>query len=132
MDWDTVDSVTIALEGTDYNFTRQETETTDEEGNVTTETLWLLDDAETALADILTTLTGLSSSGYATGLTPEGSPQITFQIHRQRDTFSQVVLSAYAYSSENCILTLDGTPTVTVSRQSIAELVEAVEALVNS
>lgn len=132
MDWDAVDSVTIALEGTDYTFTRQETETSDEEGNVSTETLWLLDGAETALADILTTLTSLSSSGYATGLTPEGTPQITFRIHRQRDTFSLVELSAYGYSSENCILTLDGTPTVTVSRQSIAQLIEAVEALVNS
>lgn len=130
MDWDTVDSVTVTLDDTDYVFTRQETEVSDEEGNVTTEVQWLLDGEETALSDILTTLTGLSSSGYATGMTPEGTPQVTFRIHRQRDTFSQVELSAYSYSSESCIITLDGTPTVTVSRQSMADLVQSLKDLV--
>lgn len=129
MDWDTVSTVTVTLDGTDHTFTRSEKETTDDEGNTTRETIWLLDGEEAALSDVLTTVTGLSATGSATGLTPAGDELLQLAIARERASFDLVELTIYPYSSENCLVTLDGTATVTISRQDAAELVSSLRAL---
>ena len=70
-----------------------------------------------------------TSSGYAAGITPEGEPEITFRILRDRENFSEVTLCFYAYNSTSCLVTLDGVSTVTVKRETAAELVSSVEKL---
>lgn len=129
MDWDRVNTVTVTLDGADHTFTRSEKETTDDEGNTTTETIWLLGGEETSLSDVLTTVTGLSATGTATGLTPAGDAMLQLTIARERERFAVVELTIYPYSSENCLVTLDGTATVTVSRQDAAELAASLRAI---
>lgn len=131
MDWDTVDSLTATLDGSSYTFTSSRKEITTEE-ETTTETLWLLNKEEVALSEVLTTLTGLSATGLATGLTPQGDALIQLQINRTRDTFGQITLALYPYSSDNCLVTLDGAPTVTVSRQEAAQWVESFRELLEN
>ena len=80
-----------------------------------------------AFASVLNSLSDMASNGYATGITPEGEPEITFRFFSDRDSFSQVTLSFYAYNSASCLVTLDGVSTVTVKRETAAELVSSVK-----
>lgn len=129
MDWDTVQSVAVTVDGEEYVLTRTTEEKTDDEGTVTEETVWKLDGQDVAFASVLNSLSNMTSSGYATGITPEGEPEITFRILRDRESFSEVTLCFYAYNSSSCLVTLDGVSTVTVKRETAAELVSSVEKL---
>ena len=127
MDWDTVQSVAVTVDGEEYVLTRTTEEKTDDEGTVTEETVWKLDGQDVAFASVLNSLSDMTSNGYATGIAPEGEPEITFRFFRDRDSFSQVTLSFYAYNSTSCLVTLDGVSTVTVKRETAAELVSSVK-----
>lgn len=129
MDWDTVQSVAVTVDGEESVLTRTTEEKTDDEGTVTEETVWKLDGQEVKFAPVLNSLSGMTSSGYAAGITPEGEPEITFRILRDRENFSEVTLCFYAYNSTSCLVTLDGVSTVTVKRETAAELVSSVEKL---
>lgn len=132
MDWNTVTKVSVSLDGSSFDFMPGTKEVTDEEGNTTQVSVWTLDGQEAALEEVLETLTGLASSGYATGMTPEGESQITFRIYRDRETFGEVELAFYTYNSADCIVTLDGTATVTVSRENVDSLIGKMEEILNS
>ena len=136
MDWDTVQSVAVTVDGEKSVLTRTTEEKTDDEGTVTEETVWKLDGQEVKFAPVLNSLSGMTSSGYAIrhcansgAVTPEGEPEITFRILRDRENFSEVTLCFYAYNSTSCLVTLDGVSTVTVKRETAAELVSSVEKL---
>lgn len=129
MDWDTVQSVAVTVDGEESVLTRTTEEKTDDEGTVTEETVWKLDGQEVKFAPVLNSLSDMTSSGYAAGITPEGEPEITFRILRDRENFSEVTLCFYAYNSTSCLVTLDGVSTVTVKRETAAELVSSVEKL---
>ena len=129
MDWDTVQSVAVTVDGEESVLTRTTEEKTDDEGTVTEETVWKLDGQDVAFASVLNSLSNMTSSGYAAGITPEGEPEITFRILRDRENFSEVTLCFYAYNSTSCLVTLDGVSTVTVKRETAAELVSSVEKL---
>lgn len=132
MDWDTVTKVSVTLEDNTYDFLPESRETTDEEGNTTQEKIWTLNGEEQEFAKVLETLTDMDSSGYATGMVPEGESRITFRIFRERETFGEVELAFYGYSSSDCIVTLDGTATVTADREDMEELIQLVSKLLIS
>ena len=98
MDWDTVQSVAVTVDGEESVLTRTTEEKTDDEGTVTEETVWKLDGQEVKFAPVLNSL-------------------------------SEVTLCFYAYNSTSCLVTLDGVSTVTVKRETAAELVSSVEKL---
>lgn len=129
MDWETVTKVSVTLDGTTYAFLPGSKETTDDEGNTTQEKIWKLNGEEVAFAQVLEALTDMDSSGYATGLTPEGESQVTFRIYRDRETFGEVELAFYTYNSTDCIVTLDGTATVTVEREDVELLLKTLTGL---
>lgn len=130
MDWETVASVTVTLDGESYEFERTLKEVTDDDGNTTQEAVYLLNEEEADLQSVLDTLTTMESAGYANGAVPERSAEIQFVFHRNTETFSQVELTFYQYDSANCLTLRDGTATVFVSREDVVDLVEAINALV--
>lgn len=132
MDWDTVTKVSVSLAGKTYDLLPGSKEVTDDEGNTTQEKIWTVDGEEVEFAQVLDSLTDMDSSGYATGLTPEGESQIAFRIYRDREAFSEVELAFYIYNSSDCIVTLDGTTTVTVDREDLETLVQTVTGLLVS
>ena len=88
MDWDTVQSVAVTVDGgsEEYVLTRTSEEKTDDEGTV--ETVWKLDGQDVAFASVLNSLSDMTSNGYATGIAPEGEPEITFRFFRDRGQLS--------------------------------------------
>ena len=68
----------------------------------------------------------MTYTGYAGSSVPETGEEIRFVIHRSHATFPEVELAFYRYNSSDCLVVLNGEPTVSVSRQDVVELVEAV------
>ena len=71
-------------------------------------------------------LDDMTYTGYAGSSVPETGEEIRFVIHRSHATFPEVELAFYRYNSSDCLTVLNGEPTVSVSRQDVVELVEAV------
>lgn len=132
MDWDTVTKISVTLDGIHYDFRPDIRENTDDEGSPTQERIWTLEGRETELETVLEDLTDMESSGYATGLTPEGESRIAFQICRDRAAFGEVELAFFTYTSTDCVVTLEGSATVTVSREKVEALIQKISELLAS
>lgn len=130
MDWENVTSMDITLDGEVYTVTKSTKTVTDDEGNTSEETAYLLNGAEIDGGDIESAVDALTFSGYAAGLTPERSEEIRILIHRDRETFPEVELAIYQYDSSQCLVTLDGEATVFANRETVVDLVETVNSLV--
>ena len=126
VDTDEVPDLSGAVE---YRLDKTLEKTTAEDGPSTVETVWKCDGETVEIASLLDSLTSLDSNGYASGITPEGAPEITFRIYRERENFSEVTLCIYAYNSTSCLVTLDGVSTVTVRREDAANLIASVRSL---
>ena len=61
---------------------------------------------------------------------PDMSMLLRFTFHRNTDKFKTVVLEFYDYDSGNCLVSLDGTARLLVSRSDLSALLESVRALV--
>lgn len=130
MDWDAVKTMEITLDGETYAIERSLETVTDDEGNETEKVVYRLDGQEVDAASIPEALDDLTSTGYATGLTPERGEEIRFVIKREHATFPEVELVIYQYNSTSCLVTLNGEATVFVARDAVVSLVEKVNALV--
>ena len=60
---------------------------------------------------------------------PDMSMLLRFIFHRNTDKFKTVVLEFYDYDSGNCLVSLDGTARLLVSRSDLSALLESVRAL---
>lgn len=134
LDMDTVNSVTIRLAQETWQFTpqvvdKQSTEAA-EDTQGQTEIRWLLNGTETNLSQVLETLTTMASLGSARALTPTLAQELKFTFETQDAFYPTVTLAFHRYSARASIVTLNGEPTVLVSRSDAAALYEAVTAIV--
>lgn len=130
MDWEEVTAVDVTLDGETYEITKSTKTVTDDEGTETEETIYLLDGEEVDFDSVISDLDGMTSVGYATGMTPERTEEIHFTIHRERESSPVVELAFYQYDSTGCITLLNGEATVMADREAVVDLVEAVNARV--
>ena len=130
MDWDTVHTLEITLDGETYEVTRETRTVTDEEDNETEEIVYLLNGEEVSFAAVTDLLDTMESAGYASGQIPDRNAEIQIRILREHDTFPEVELVFYQYDSTKCLTTLNGEATVYVAREDVVELVEAVTKIV--
>lgn len=130
MDWDTVTSMDITLDGKTYTLVRTTETVSSEDGSESEQTVWTLDGEEVDGASLTGCLDNLASSGYATGITPEHDEEIRLLIRREHDTFPEVELVLYRYNSESCMVTLNGTATVFIPRTDVVTLVEEIHSIV--
>lgn len=130
MDWDALQSADITLDGETYELVKNIRSTTDEDGNTTEETFYILDGEEVDAKAIWDALDAISSTGYAAGLTPERGEEIRIVFHRNHETYPEVELVFYQYDSSACLTTLNGTATVFADRKAVVALVEEVNSLV--
>ena len=121
MDWDTVDSVDVDLPGDSASFTKSE--------NADGETVWLLNGEGKELQPILDRLNEMLPSDSGSEKEPDMSMLLRFTFHRNTDKFKTVVLEFYDYDSGNCLVSLDGTARLLVSRSDLSALLESVRAL---
>ncbi len=130
MDMDTVDSVDVTLDGTTYHIEKQTKEVTDDDGNVTEETVYVVNDVEVDLLTYISSLTSLTSDSSVNGSVTPGNAEISFTFNRNTDNFATVDLTFYQYNSTSCIASLNGETRLLVARSTVAELIESFAALV--
>ena len=126
MDWENVTSLDIVLDGETYTLIRSTKTETDEDGNETQTVVYTLNGEEVDGEAITDLLDDITYTGYAGSSVPETGEEIRFVIHRSHATFPEVELAFYRHNSSDCLVVLNGEPTVSVSRQDVVELVEAV------
>ena len=126
MDWEEVTSLDIVLDGETYTLVRSTKTETDEDGNETQTVVYTLNGEEVDGEAITDLLDDITYTGYAGSSVPETGEEIRFVIHRSHATFPEVELAFYRYNSSDCLVVLNGEPTVSVSRENVVELVEAV------
>lgn len=130
LDWDTVSSFEVTLDGETYAFERSTKDVTDDDGNVTTENIFLMNGEEVdsdLVNDVLDTIYSMSSTG-TTDDTP-GAAEITFAFHRDTDTFTDINLGFYRFNSSTCIVGFNGETRLAVARTDVVNLIEAVNAI---
>ena len=125
MDWDTVTSMDIVLDGNTYTLTQESAQAA---GNTTY--VWKLGGAEVKGSNITQRLDDMATAGYATGLAPELDQQIRFVFYRNDTHHTQVELAMYGYDSECCLVTLDGVSTVLADRSDVMALMDEVKNIV--
>ena len=124
MDWDTVDSIDVTVDGATYTVVKSVQEVTDDDGSTSEETVWTLDGEEVALTSLLSSLNSLDSAGAAPTSEPQRSAQLSFLFHRNTETFPEVELIFYEYDSTTCLVSLDGEIRLTASREDVDGLAE--------
>lgn len=130
MDWEAVETVAVELEGESYVFVRQMKDVTDSEGNVTGEAVYLLEEEELPLQEILDDVEAMASVGYANGMEPQRNPELQLVFTTANEAFPEIRLTFCRYDSNSCLVQLNGESTVYVSREAVVELKEAVTELV--
>lgn len=129
LDTTAITGLDILLNGETYHITRTDTEVTDEEGNISSETVFLLGETEVTVSGLLSTITGLDSTGYADTI-PDATPEISFILYRDHETYPELSLAFYPYDSSSCLTVLGGNPTVFTAREDILSLIEDVNAII--
>ena len=130
MNWDTVTKVDVTLDDTTYTFTKTTKTVIDDENNTSEESIYTLEGLEVDITDILDSLTALTSTGYSNSTIPERSAEVSFVIHRNTESFSEIELVFYQYDSNSCLVSLNGETTVFTSREDIVAITEAINAIV--
>ena len=124
MDWDTVDSIDVTVDGATYTVVKSVQEVTDDDGSTSEETVWTLDGEEVALTSLLSSLNSLDSAGAAPTSEPQRSAQLSFLFHRNTETFPEVELIFYEYDSTTCLVSLNGEIRLTAAREDVDGLAE--------
>ena len=131
LDWGTVDSFDVTLDGETYTFERGVTAVSDDEGNVEEEPIFLMN-GEQADYDLVYGVLDAVYAMSATGTTAEapGAAEIAFTFHRDTETFTDIDLTFYRLDSASCIVGFNGDTYLTVARTDVVSLIEAVNAII--
>ena len=134
-DWDQATSVTVELAGERFTFTpetrdKEQTEAGEAVQEGETETYWLLDGQEADLASCLDAVSNMVPTGSAAGERPEHAQEVSLTFTQENTRFPEVTLAFYRNTGEDCLVTLNGEPTVLVSRSDVSALYEALTKLV--
>ena len=135
MDWSTATALTAELAGERYVFTpavreKQQQEAAEETQEGEQETYWLLNGEERELGPVLESITSMVPRGSAAGMEPCHARELKITIFQDNHRFPEVELCFYRNTAEDCLVTLNGAPTVLVNRADVSALYEAITKLV--
>lgn len=133
LDWDTVDSVEIELDGNVY--------TVDIESNEDDEYTYTFGDSEIEFQDVLDQLSDITIPEESTeddeSSVPEEEPalsnnktELSLTFHRNTEEYSTVEVVFYQYNGSYCIAALNGDELNYVDRSAVVNLKEAVNSVI--
>ena len=127
MDWETVTSMDITLDGKTYTLTSEEEG--DENGCATGSYIWKLNGTKVEGSTITDAFASIDVNHHAVGQTPM-EEKIRFVFHRNTANFSAIELVIYEFSSESFLVTFNGESTVLADRTDVLSLANAVNKIV--
>ena len=119
-DFADVTGLDVTLDGADYTITAQG------EGDDRT---FSYDGGGIEIGDLQDALEALTASDF-TGESPADKEEISLTVHLDSENFPEIRIQLYRYDGEQCLAVVDGQPVSLVSRSSVVDLIEAVNAIV--
>ena len=110
----------VTLDGTDYTLAAQSTD----DGLTFT-----YGDETVDGSDLESALLALSADSF-TDAAPDQQQEVALTLYLDNENISQVEIVLYRYDGAHCLAVVDGTPVSLVSRSDVADLTEAVYAIV--
>lgn len=123
-DFEVVTQIDVALEGENHSITSKLEGEDDEQ-----ERVWYYGDTELEIDDLQDALEALSADSFTEEL-PSKDEEIGLTIHLDNENFPTVEVRLYRYDGSLCLAVVDGDPVSLISRSSVMDLVEAVQAIV--
>ena len=115
VDWEQVTGVDITIGGETYEVTRKKDK-------------WSIDDTEVEFQDVMDAVDALEVNEFK-DKTNSKKEEISMELHLDNETFPTVSFTICQYDGENCGAELDGTAIGLISRDLVATLTEAVNAI---
>lgn len=123
-DFETVTQIDISLEGEDHSITSKMKDEEDAQ-----ERVWYYGETELDISNVQSALEALSADSFTDEL-PSKDEEIGLTLHLDNENFPTVEIRLYRYDGSVCLAVVDGDPISLVSRSSVMDLVEAVQAIV--
>lgn len=143
-DFDIVTQIDIALEGNEHTLISELSEdeeriwyyqeepapaAMEEVSESAGETEAAEDREELDISDLEDALLALTADSFTDDL-PTQVEEIGLKLHLDSENFPTVEIRLYRYDGSNCLAIVDGDPVALISRSSVMELVESVQAIV--
>ena len=129
---DTVDKLTVTLDGQAKDFTITRTQTTDADGKTSTTTTYRMGDKEieaSAFKTFYGKLIGLKAEKVITENIPQGTPYFTADFVRNTAKFNQMQLRILPYDASFYVAQFGGETGMLVNKLDVETLVEAFKGL---
>ncbi|MGN0422030.1 MAG: DUF4340 domain-containing protein [Lachnospiraceae bacterium] len=119
-DFADIQKIDISLEGEDYTITAKEKDD---------ETIWYYEDEEIEIEDFQSALESLEAQRF-TNKEPDGKEEISLTVYLDNENYPEVTIELYRYDGSDCMAVVDGEPVSLVARDTVIDLIEAVNAIV--
>ena len=124
-DFEIVTQIDITLEGENHTLTYAVEDPEDENSDY----VWFFGEEVIEIDAVQDALESLSADSFTDEL-PSKDEEIGLTLHLDNENFSTVEIRLYRYDGSLCLAVVDGDPVSLVSRSSVMDLVEAVQAIV--
>ena len=124
-DFEIVTQIDITLEGENHTLTYAVEDPEDENSDY----VWFFGEEVIEIDDVQDALEALSADSFTDEL-PSKDEEIGLTLHLDNENFPTVEIRLYRYDGSLCLAVVDGDPVSLVSRSSVMDLVEAVQAIV--
>lgn len=124
-DFEIVTQIDIDLEGEKHTLTYAAEDAEDEDSDY----VWFFGEEVVNIDDLQSALESLSADSFTDEL-PSKDEEIGITLHLDNENFPTVEIRLYRYDGSACLAVVDGDPVSLVSRSSVMDLVEAVQAIV--
>ena len=123
-DFEIVKQIDITLEGEEHSIVSKLEGEEDAQ-----ELVWYYGETELDITTVQSALEALSADSFTDEL-PSKDEEIGITLHLDNENFPTVEIRLYRYDGSLCLAVVDGDPVSLVSRSSVMDLVEAVQAIV--
>ena len=124
-DFSQVTQLDLTLEGKTHTLVYQREDANDDDSAFK----WFYDQQIADITNVQSALEALSADSF-TSESPSKDEEIGVTLHLDNENFPTVEIRLYRYDGSQCLAVVDGDPVSLVSRSSVMDLVEAVQAIV--
>ena len=115
-DMDSVTSMEISLDGTEYTFTKEDD-------------TWKYNDTEIDVETLTSDLTSLDVDSFTTD-TSTNTKEVSIILNLDNDNYPAYKMDFYRYDGNSCIVYVNDEPYAYVSRSSVVDIIEAIHKIV--
>ena len=129
LDWNEINAISIEYNGNSYSIEETKVESTNDDGDTVTETVYMLNNEEFDISDIKTNLDSMVSAGTAYGVESDTEKIIEFIFSRNESDGGELVLSFHKYNTTYYLVKINNEAYCFISCEEADTITELVEAI---